>query len=147
VSAERKSHVPKTRAERQQYNKTVIQAPEATAATPSDEYDATDTLSRTSVAPSTGKTTVHHVESDGVWKFLRAHIFEELLILAVGWGAYTLFTLNREVGEVREEVKGIQSAQQQAATDLEREMGASTARVDHLEQRLDGMVERPARPR
>ena len=147
----RQSHVSKTQAERRRYFQEVIQ-PRPVGPTLDDDEPIIDTTDQT--APTKKAEPAAYALTkppSAILRFLRDKGIELMIavILAVlGWGAYQLYTINREVGQFESDLNNMQKAQLQLDSEIEkmeqrvvgRIQGVSSD-VDRLERRIDGLID------
>lgn len=131
----RSSHVQKTLQDRQRYYDTTI----TPSATPTlDERHFGDDPNSTEV-PEEERTGLlprqYRAPDSGLMRYLKQHGLEILigviLVPLLVWMAYQLYTLNREIGELRAEVAATSAAEQRTRQD-----------VDRVEERLQKEFER-----
>jgi Sec-independent protein translocase protein TatA len=142
----RRSHEPKTLTDRQRYFKTTVHgAAGPTLDEPLTDTDSTDAVSRTEqeyIGPyqSTKPPSrlLHHLREK--WP----ELLVALLIPILGFGAYQLYMLNREVGELRIEVTDTRNRQQQLQEQLERTETRLQGESDRLGDRIDRNGQGPA---
>jgi len=123
MSKARKGHQQKTTAERKDYFDNVIREAAPTLE-PSDlAFDSTDQTATTSGPERVGRPTPSKAEGWLVRRFREdpfLTIAAPLLVIFLGWGAYQIYSLNREVGEVGTRVDSFRENQEHLRNDLQR---------------------------
>lgn len=140
----RSSHEQKTLDERQIYLNTAVRhKPTPTVDEPVAGIDSTDTtvapgLERT---PSYGRTRTRR-RRRFVW--LRENwvptSLVALFIAVAGWIGHEVYSLNREVGELRIQVAGTAKEQDESKGDLERLGEQMRREMDRINERLDHIL-------
>jgi hypothetical protein len=81
----------------------------------------------------------------------------EIIVLSVlfpilGWGSYELYTLNREVGEIRSDLKNEIDARKQLSSQIDKvesgltvQIGNLSSEVGRLDERVDKLMDRSTR--
>ena len=145
------SHASKTQVERRRYWKTVIQAP--AGPTLEDTAPVIDTTDRTAVTEEAQPAAYAPTKPPSVIRgFLHDKGVELLIGVGIigllGWGAYQLYALNREVGELTSNLNNARAAQSLLNSEIEKVeqrlvglIEGVSSDVDRQEWRIDGLIE------
>ncbi len=150
MSKARRAHQGKTPAERKAYLRTQIRG-EGDTIEDAPIMDTTDTpvqLDSSAVRPVSATR-----KAPWLLDFLREDLFKvmapaAILVTLLGWGAYEVYTLNREVGELKKEQEAVAARIDGVRSEVEK----TEARVGHsldgvsgdlakLDERIDRLVD------
>lgn len=146
MTRERSSHQPKTWDERRIYLETTIrQKLSPTVHEHTEEIDSTETTAAGSEVPTSYRPTTARKKSR--FATLRGHWPKVAVGLVVvplaGWILVQLYSLNREVGEIRVRIDGTAQQQEQLKKDLERVDEHVTHEIDRIDNRMNGISKPP----
>jgi len=145
VPSGRGSHQPNTSAERQDYWETRVKLdkrPTPTVDERAPEIDSTETP-----LPSEPETTRRYQpirRPRRRFHWLREHWIKVLgatvgagVVSLGGWALHELYSLNREIGEIRAQVDGATKQQEQLRMDFQRFEEQMQREIDRMNDRLD----------
>lgn len=139
----RRGRVPKSPEEKRAYQENVIRPKPSPTVDSLPFSDSTTALTHVDETSTTTTATPRHSESRGLFAALRARWHEAgglaLLLGFLGWMAYQVYGLNREVGELKQRLDAIDKG----SADYEERM---QHRLDRVEDRLDRRDERTTTP-
>ncbi len=130
----RRGRQSKSDEERRQYWQTVIRAPGPTLHDTSPIIDTTETSLVTQAEPPSSLTSTK--QPSAFRKLLREKLpellFATLFIPLLLWIAYQLYSINREVGELRSDYKNAEKAQSHLDTKIDSSERRLNDRIDKL---------------
>lgn len=154
MAGERQRHHSKSIEERQHYWQTVIRARGPTIEDTSPIIDTTDQSATT----ERGQTRVltRTQKPSALKKLFQEKGLEIIVVFILAplllWGIYQLYSLNREVGELRSTIKSEQDKQADLKIEIEKVEGRITDRldtlstdIDRLERRVDDVIDNRSR--
>ena len=142
MTRERSSHEQKTLFERQAYFETTIRGPSPPSPTVderTEELDSTETTLAQKTEPTRPYRRTKKRNRSLVW--LREHwarwVVGIILVPLTGWILLELYSLNREVGELRTQLNGNSKTQEEYKTDFDRFREDMRQELDRINDRLD----------
>jgi len=122
MARSRSSHQQKDLKDRQRYYRTALgRSPEPTVEDDLFEADATDVESaRTTAVRDYRPLTYPSERSSAITEYLKEHWLEIVLVAVLGFLFTQLFTLNREVGEMKSRQEDSRRQQEKLETQLDR---------------------------
>lgn len=138
-------HHRKNRDELEQYQETVIREQGPTNEVSLGDVEATDALQPSRSTPSRFEPTARHFKFlDWFREEWAKAILVTIVVVLLSWAAGTLFSLNREVGELDQRIenvdariRGVNNEIERAEERLRSEMRELVSDVRRLENRLD----------
>lgn len=148
MSSQRSSHQQKTIEERREYFRTTIRGTSPTLEELPPTTDSTDVpvdLESEDLIPLTKTKPESWLSRQFKEETVRT-ILIPLLILFIGWFGYQVYSLNREVGEIKIEIRTLQDEQKKIPIQIDkleersrREIDTKSKRIDRLEERLNSI--------
>ena len=146
MSGERNSHQPKTPEEFREYMSTTI----IRGASPTLDVGRIPQDDSTDVAasPAGPHDELAKRDSDTSWfaRQIKEELFRSILVVSVvaliGWFAFQVYSLNREVGVLQSEIKALQSIDGDMAGDLEKAEARLHRELDQISTRVLRLGER-----
>lgn len=143
----RRGHQPKSLEEKRAYWNTIIRAPAGpTVEDKTPIIDTTDSSKEAEEAP-TGRVTPTKPPSVFV-TWLRERLVEiiafSVFLPVLGWSGCQLYTLNREIGEIRSDLINEKSARTQLSSQIDNVENRLTGQIESLSSevvRLDGRID------
>lgn len=147
MSGERDSHGEKSLSDRKYYWDTVIRAKGPTSADTSPIMDTTDQSASTEKAKAID--FVPTKEPSALIKVIQERGIEiligSILIPLILAGAYQLYSLNRETGEIQSIIQHVKSNVNRIEKELDNHFRLLSDDIDKIERRLDEVVDRQFR--
>jgi hypothetical protein len=143
VTRSRSSHQQKTWDERRNYlDTTVRKKPTPTVDEGVEDIDSTETTLAPGPeqTPSYRRTRASKPRPSWLrehWRKALTGIVGAVIVSLAGWASYQLYSLNREVGEVRVQVDGTAKQQEQLRGDLARFEDQMRQEMNRMNDRLD----------
>lgn len=140
MTRDRSSHQQKTWDEKRSYLETTVQQkPSPTVDERSEEIDSTETTAGgMEVARSYGRTRSRKPGFPQLRENWLKVVVAIIVIPLGGWVLFQLYSLNREVGELRVYIDGMAKRQEELKGDLERLSERLSQEMDRINDRLNG---------